>query len=87
MNNNNAAPEWRKALKNGDRVLVVRVDDDTPVMGGTVRRTEKSAMVRLDLPADKAGHLLRCNWLSCERKELWDEERKRLTWMKLTNAL
>lgn len=81
------APTWRTALKDGDRVLIVRDSDSTIVMGGTVRRTARSVMVRLDFPADKAGHLLRCNWLSAETKELWDEERKSLTWMRLTCAL
>lgn len=78
----NEAPEWRKALKGGDRVLVIRTDDATTVYAGTVHKPGKRLMVR-----DDNGHLWRVDWLSADTKLLWDEERSRLSWMRITCAL
>lgn len=78
----NVSPEWRKALKTGDRVLVVRADDATTVYAGTVHKPGKRLMVR-----DDTGHLWRVDWASADRKLLWDEERSDLTWMRITCAL
>ena len=30
---------------------------------------------------------MKCDWLSAERKFLWDPENERLEWMTLTNAI